>query len=88
MVEDCLVLEVTIVAELFGLKSNGVILGGILFIHVLGAASGSYLAGLVFDITGNYQWALLICTVLSIAAIIMAIELNRIRKPVKVMLVP
>ena len=80
------VLEVTIVAELFGLKSNGVILGAIEFLHVLGGALGAFIAGLVFDITGNYQWILLICTVLSIAAVIIAIGLNRIRKPVKVML--
>jgi MFS family permease len=81
-----MVLEATIVAELFGLKSNGVILGSLLFTHTCGAASGAFIAGLVFDATGNYQLILLICSVLSIAAIIMAIILNKIRKPVKVIL--
>ncbi|MCG6538070.1 MAG: MFS transporter [Syntrophales bacterium LBB04] len=75
------VLEATIVPELFGLKSNGVILGSVVFLHTLGGATGAYLAGLVFDATGNYQWIILICTILSIAAIIMAIILNRITQP-------
>jgi predicted MFS family arabinose efflux permease len=52
----------------------------------LGDACGAYLAGLVFDATGNYQWILLTCTILSITAIIMAIILNKIRKPAKVMI--
>jgi MFS family permease len=74
------VLQGTIVAELFGLKSNGVILGVITFGYTIGSSSGVFIAGLVFDATGNYQWVLLICTVLSIVALIMAVSLNRTRK--------
>jgi MFS family permease len=80
------VLEATIVAELFGLKSNGIILGGILFVHILGSALGAFIAGLIFDIIGNYQLHLLICTVLSVAALIMGIMLNKMRKPVNAIL--
>jgi MFS family permease len=74
------VLQGTIVAELFGLRSNGVILGAITFGYTIGSSSGVFIAGLVFDATGNYQWVLLICTFLSIIALIMAISLNRTRK--------
>jgi MFS family permease len=69
----------TIVAELFGLKSNGTIVGVILFVFTLGSL-GAFIGGLVFDTTGNYQWVLLICMCLSAAAIIMAFFLNHRRK--------
>ena len=74
------VLQGTIVAELFGLKSNGVILGVNTFVYTIGCSLGAFIAGLVFDATGNYQWVFLLCGILVIAAIIMAIFLNRIRK--------
>jgi MFS family permease len=74
------VLEGTVVAELFGLKSNGVILGVNFFVFTLGASMGAFIAGLVFDTTGNYQLVLLICVLLSIIAIIMALFLNQKRK--------
>ena len=74
------VLQGTIVAELFGLKSNGVILGVNFFVFTLGFSSGAFTAGLVFDHTGNYQWVILICAGLSIVSIIMALFLNRRRK--------
>jgi MFS family permease len=75
-----MVLQVTIIAELFGMRSNGVILGSNMFMFTLGTSLGVFIAGLVFDATGNYQWVLLMYMVLSIAATIMAIFLNRIRK--------
>jgi MFS transporter, OFA family, oxalate/formate antiporter len=74
------VLQPTIVAELFGLKSNGVILGVNAFVATLGSALGAFIAGLIFDVTGNYQWGILICTFLSVTAIIMAVSLNHSRK--------
>ena len=74
------VLQGTTIAELFGLKSNGVILGCINFIYTIGASLGAFIAGLVFDSTGNYQWVFILCGILVIAAIIMSISLNQIRK--------
>jgi len=60
-----------VVAELFGLSSHGVILGFIFFIDCLGGAIGPVLAGRIFDITGSYQWAFLICAALSVIALIL-----------------
>jgi MFS transporter, OFA family, oxalate/formate antiporter len=74
------VLQGTIIAELFGMKSNGIILGCVNFIYTIGASLGAWLAGLLFDATGNYQWVFSVCGVLSIISIIMAISLNRARK--------
>jgi MFS family permease len=74
------VLQGTIVAELFGLKSNGVILGVNTFVYTIGCSLGAFIAGLVFDSTGNYQLVFLLCGVLAITAIFMALFLNRIRK--------
>ena len=64
------------VAELFGLRSHGLILGVITFITTAGCAVGAVMAGSVFDITGSYQVAFLICATLSIICIILSILLR------------
>jgi MFS family permease len=74
------VIESGLTAELFGLKSHGSILGCIIFNWTLGGASGTFIAGSVFDNTGSYQWVILLCGILVITAFIMAISLNQIRK--------
>ena len=67
------------VAELFGLKSHGEIFGVIGFCTTIGGAVGPFLAGYLYDINGNYMMAFLICTLMSIAAIV----LTTLVKPVK-----
>jgi OFA family oxalate/formate antiporter-like MFS transporter len=74
------VLQSSMTARLFGMKSHGAILGFIIFAFSIGSALGTYLAGLVYDYTGSYQLIFLLCVVLVVAAIIMAISLNHIRK--------
>jgi len=68
------------VAELFGLSSLGVILGAVNFGLTIGEAIGPALAGRIFDITGSYQPAFLICVGLSIIAIILALFLKPITR--------
>ena len=65
-----------IVAELFGLRSLGVILGVVTFSVSIGAAAGPAVAGGIFDISGSYQPAFLVCAILSIIAIILALFLR------------
>ena len=60
------------VAEVFGLRSHGVILGVITFLATAGCAIGAVMAGSVFDITGSYQVAFLTCVTLSIIGIILS----------------
>jgi len=60
------------VAEFFGLRSHGVILGVTTFVTTAGCAVGAVMAGSVFDTTGSYQVAFLICVALSIIGIILS----------------
>jgi MFS family permease len=48
-------LEPLIVAECFGMKSFGVILGMVYVATTVGAASGPPFAGIIFDLTGDYS---------------------------------
>ncbi|HEX7474495.1 MAG TPA: MFS transporter, partial [Dehalococcoidales bacterium] len=59
-----------LVATLFGLKSHGSIYGCIGLGFTLGAALGPYFTGYIFDMTGSYHIALLVCAFASIAALI------------------
>jgi len=65
-------LAAPLVAELFGLKAHGLIYGVMNFATGVGAATGSFLAGYIFDITGSYMMAFLICGILGITAAILA----------------
>ncbi|MFC1951726.1 MFS transporter [Chloroflexota bacterium] len=58
-------------AELFGLRSLGAILGVVFFIGTTGGALGPVLSGRIFDVTGSYQLSFLICLALSIIAIVL-----------------
>ena len=64
-------------AELFGLKSLGVIMGGIILLATIGEAIGAPLTGSIFDITGSYRLAFLICTGISTATVILSLVLLR-----------
>jgi len=70
-------LQNLIPAELFGLKSLGIMLGSIFFFGTLGGAVGPPLAGYIFDVTGSYNSAFLICIVLCILAISLSLLLLR-----------
>ena len=59
------------VAELFGLGSHGAILGAILFSATIGEASGPVLAGHIFDVTGGYSLAFLVCALVTLAGFIL-----------------
>jgi len=68
------------VAELFGVTSHGVIFGITFCAGNFGEALGPVLAGRIFDVTGNYQWAFLIAAILSIIGIILSAFLRPISK--------
>jgi len=55
-----------IVAELFGSRAHGAILGIVIFSSTIGGSAGPLLAGHLFDITGSYQIVFLILTALGI----------------------
>ena len=59
-------------AELFGLRSLGVIVGVAMFSFTVGGAIGPVLAGSIFDITGSYQLTFLICAGVSVTGLILS----------------
>ncbi len=64
--------ESTFVAELFGIKEHGSIFGLANVGFVVGAALGPFVLGYIFDTTGSYELAFLLCGVLGTAGIILA----------------
>lgn len=76
------VTESGLIADLFGMKSHGLILGIVSFSFTIGSAIGPLITGYVFDMDGNYQTAFLICTALSIAGLILTAIINPIRRSV------
>ncbi|MFC1932681.1 MFS transporter [Chloroflexota bacterium] len=68
----------SVVADLFGISSHGVILGIIVFGVTTGGAVGPVLAGAIFDVTGSYNPAFLVCSAFSIAGTIMVLLLRPI----------
>ncbi len=57
-------------AELFGLKSHGVILGLAFFSGSMGGVVGPVLAGGIFDVTGGYKIAFLVSAIVGIIGLI------------------
>jgi MFS transporter, OFA family, oxalate/formate antiporter len=58
-------IESTIIVDLFGIKSHGAILGTITFGFACGGALGPFLTGYMFDLTGNYGLAFLVCAIIA-----------------------
>jgi len=63
-------------AELLGLRSHGAIFGGTVFAGFVGGSIGSVLSGRIFDVTGSYQLAFIICIILSVLGLV-AVSLLR-----------
>jgi len=63
-------LEPLLVADLFGLKSHGMVLGAVAFSDTIGGAIGSVLAGYIFDVTGSYDIATITCVIFIFIAIV------------------
>lgn len=64
------VLLAPIAAEYFGLGALGAITGAINFSNNLGGALSPVLAGYIFDTTGSYRLAFILCSILGVAAAI------------------
>jgi len=64
--------ESPLVAGLFGLRYHGLIYGVIHIGFTTGAAVGPFITGYIFDLTGSYQMAFLLCVAVSVIGIIVA----------------
>lgn len=67
------------VAGLFGLRSHGFIFGIMGFAFTIGSAIGPFMAGYIFDVTGRYQIAFMICAVVNTVGLVMIMLLKPIR---------
>ena len=65
-------IEPPLTAELFGLRSHGVLLGVMEFFMATGTAVGPVLVGWLFDITESYNPGFIICGILAIVGFILA----------------
>jgi MFS family permease len=72
-------MESTVTAELFGMKSHGVLLGAISFGFTAGAAIGPLVTGYLFDLTASYHLAFLICAASGVLGLILTIFLRPIK---------
>ncbi|WP_261132212.1 MFS transporter [Bacillus sp. Marseille-Q3570] len=68
---------IKLATDYFKSYSIGLVVGGIFLSHQIGAALGSYLPGLLYDMTGNYQQSLFYAIVVLIAAAVMSFMLPK-----------
>lgn len=66
----------TLTARIFGRYSVGELFGWIFLSHQVGAALGSYLGGVVFDLTGEYSLAFLSAAILAFIASGLALSIH------------
>ena len=69
-----------ITAELFGLKFLGIISAAAMLLGTIGGAVGAPIAGSIFDATGSYDLALLLCVIIGTLAIILSLILLRAKE--------
>jgi len=69
-----------ITAELFGIRSVGILLGIVNFAATIGCAVGPLLAGWLFDISGSYQLAFLACIAASVIGLIITLFIRPIHR--------
>ena len=69
-------LSALVPAELFGLKAFGVIYAGLTLVSTIGESLGAPVAGFIFDRTGHYWPAFLICILLSTVATALSIMIT------------
>ncbi len=70
-------LTTVVPAELFSRSFLGIILGSLMLFATVGGALGPPLAGSIFDVTGSYSLAFLICVIIGTLAIILSLILLR-----------
>jgi MFS family permease len=69
-----------LLAEMFGLRSLGLIFGIINLGFTVGGALGPAITGYIFDITGSYNLAFIACAVLALVSLMMTYLLKPINK--------
>jgi MFS family permease len=68
--------QAPLTARIFGLKAHGTIFSVIAFGFTTGGAVGPLVTGYLFDLTGGYQTAFIVCGVMGILGLILAMILK------------
>ena len=76
---SCGVAMSPLLARVFGLRAHGAIFGVTAFGFTIGAAISPLLTGYIFDVTGSYQRAFLVCATLGVVGLILASTLTPIK---------
>jgi MFS family permease len=66
-----------LVAEYFGYKSHGIILGAVTFVGTLGGAIGPLIAGFIFDQTNSYNLMFVVSAIIPAIGILLIIFLKK-----------
>jgi MFS family permease len=69
-----------LIAELFGLKSHATLYSFAVFTSAIGSAAGPVVAGALFDLSGNYHWAFVLCLGVTVIGLVAALFLGPIPK--------
>jgi MFS family permease len=69
-------MESPMVANVFGMRSHGVILGLVFLCDTVGGAAGPFLSGYIFDVTNSYRLAFLLCAILSVISLVAILVLK------------
>ena len=64
-------------AEFFGVKSLGLMIGALTLVGIVGEALGPIITGRIFDVTGSYRLAFLVCVVMIAIAVTLSLVLLR-----------
>jgi len=71
------VVQITLIAEFFGPRSLGAIIGSLEFLLTTGGAIGISMAGIIFDATGSYDMPFLICIIQALLVMLFSFLLMR-----------
>jgi MFS family permease len=72
-----------LIADLFGLKSHATLYSFAVFTSAIGSAVGPVIAGFLFDLTGKYSMAFILCLIVSLIAFLAVWLLRPIRQDEK-----
>ena len=72
--------ESPLIARLFGLKNHGLIYGMIGLGFTIGGAIGPFVTGHMYDVTGSYRDAFLVCIAFTVVGLILSAVLKPTRK--------
>jgi MFS family permease len=66
------------------MRSHGAILGLVFFSDTVGGATGPFIAGYLFDVTGSYHLAFLLSAVLGVVNLIAILLIRPLKSPERI----